>query len=650
MVSVTPKGLPYLPGNSFYDPSNMNFKKSHIFDAANGIAVVNDNKIPGAGSKGPVPELTNPPVAPETMAPEKSGSLTAPVQPAWVAFDRKVLRFDAYFQEAVHESRQETFRIRRCVIYYYLEDDSIHVSEPKIENSGIPQGERKGVIFLKRHRIPKSTNDFYSLQDLNIGAQPNFYGRVFRLVDCDEFTRNFLDKIGVTVGEPEALPEDPYNKNRDAIRGQITQNQKYFHPRPHDDDLMRYMEAKLGVASTLLDREKLDQFLKNDRKVLRFYLAWDDREHLYGELRPFVLHYFLADDTIEVLEVRRANSGRDPFPLFLKRQKLPKEIDTLMRTDAPTTHTTQLIDRTGKVDPGTMKFYSETDLSVGIVLNIFNRQFLIYGCDEHTREYYKQVYSIEFEDIPVEFSESIERPQMEIPPYSGHGSEEDSLGSFLYLIPKVPKKNFRRMMENDRKVLRYMARLDTAQPEDVDRVFIIKYFLSDDTVSVYEPPQKNSGIVGGKFLERCRIKKPNANDYYSQSDFFTGAVVEFFKHTFCIFQADEYSLSYMESNPDAHPMSDIKYINDNLHPVVAEKAALLKGKFDALESAQSGSVSYDELRDALETCEIQLNDQALITILRRFDHDGSGMVSIEEFMAAFVAEVIAPAAGAPEVP
>ena len=53
----------------------------------------------------------------------------------------------------------------------------------------------------------------------------------------------------------------------------------------------------------------------------------------------------------------------------------------------------------------------------------------------------------------------------------------------------------------------------------------------------------------------------------------------------------------MESNPDAHPMSDIKYINDNLHPVVAEKAALLKGKFDALESAWSGSVSHDELRD-----------------------------------------------------
>lgn len=62
-------------------------------------------------------------------------------QPAWVAFDRQVLSFDAYFQEAVHERREEQFRIRNCKIYFYLEDDSIQVVEPRIKNAGIPQGE-----------------------------------------------------------------------------------------------------------------------------------------------------------------------------------------------------------------------------------------------------------------------------------------------------------------------------------------------------------------------------------------------------------------------------------------------------------------------------------------------------------------------------
>ena len=60
--------------------------------------------------------------------------------PAWVAFDRQVLRFNAYFQEAVHEKPEEQYRIRKCKIYFYLEDDSIQVIEENVSNSGIPQG------------------------------------------------------------------------------------------------------------------------------------------------------------------------------------------------------------------------------------------------------------------------------------------------------------------------------------------------------------------------------------------------------------------------------------------------------------------------------------------------------------------------------
>ena len=40
----------------------------------------------------------------------------------------------------IHEKADEEFRIRKCVVYFYLEDDSIQVTEPQVENSGIPQG------------------------------------------------------------------------------------------------------------------------------------------------------------------------------------------------------------------------------------------------------------------------------------------------------------------------------------------------------------------------------------------------------------------------------------------------------------------------------------------------------------------------------
>jgi hypothetical protein len=63
-------------------------------------------------------------------------------------------------------------------------------------------------------------------------------------------------------------------------------------------------------------------------------------------------------------------------------------------------------------------------------------------------------------------------------------------------------------MENEHRVLRYEGILDSMKPDDQGRRFVISYRLADDTVSVYEPQVRNSGIIGGKFLERSRIAKP----------------------------------------------------------------------------------------------------------------------------------------------
>lgn len=187
-------------------------------------------------------------------------------------------------------------------------------------------------------------------------------------------------------------------------------------------------------------------------------------------------------------------------------------------------------------------------------------------------------------------------------------------------------------MENDRKILRFMARLDTDTPEDQGRIFVIKYYLSDDTVAVFEPPQKNSGIVGGKFLERTRVKKPNSHEYYTQADFYTGAQIEFNRFPFVLYQADEYSLSYMESDPESHPMSDLGYIADQLAPVVREKKEALLEKFVQTDKANSGLVSYEVLQDALAANDMELNDQVLITLMRRFDLEKDGNISYNDLL------------------
>jgi hypothetical protein len=71
------------------------------------------------------------------------------------------------------------------------------VVEQRQNNVGFPQG-----TILKRHRAPLAApNDdrFYTFDHFNVGAEVSFYGRVYKLIDCDPFTRNFLTKLGVRV-------------------------------------------------------------------------------------------------------------------------------------------------------------------------------------------------------------------------------------------------------------------------------------------------------------------------------------------------------------------------------------------------------------------------------------------------------------------
>lgn len=97
----------------------------------------------------------------------------------------------------------------------------------------------------------------------------------------------------------------------------------------------------------------------------------------------------------------------------------------------------------------------------------------------------------------------------QFPPYNGWGSEEDSLCSCMGLLPKPPKRDFIKFMEKDRRgldsnVLRFLARMNTTKPIDQERRFIISYYLSDDTISVFEPPVRNSGMYNSiRYVSVC---------------------------------------------------------------------------------------------------------------------------------------------------
>ncbi|KAF1790760.1 Protein of unknown function DUF1126 [Phytophthora cactorum] len=150
---------------------------------------------------------------------------TRPFNPKFIAYDKRVLRFEAYFLEAVHESNLENYRVRRCEVLYYLEDDTLQITEPKVENSGILQGN-----FVKRHRIPMPESD---------------------------------DRVHVPPDE--AIPRDPYTVLRQAHMARETGQDPDAHYGKKKYPMKDFMEASLGKFARPSDN--LRRFLAHDREL-----------------------------------------------------------------------------------------------------------------------------------------------------------------------------------------------------------------------------------------------------------------------------------------------------------------------------------------------------------------------------------------------
>ena len=298
--------------------------------------------------------------------------------------------------------------------------------------------------------------------------------------------------------------------------------------------------------------------------MLRFYAVWDDRRSPFGEQRPFLIQYYLVDDTVEVREVHKPNDGRDPFPVLIRRQKVPKDRYGVKSNFAGIYM--ELSDNEIK------DYFRPHDFALNQKVNIYGREFFIYDMDNFTKAFYYQNMGVtDFTPLLDEnklFKSGEQPAKMEVAPYNGYGSLEDSLQNCLHLIPEPPKKDYIKLMENEHKVLRYEAVLETSRKEDKTRKFIISYRLSDDTVGIFEPPIRNSGIIGGKFLENSRIAKPGSSDnnpmFYGPQDFAIGAIIQIFKHKFKIIGADLYVLKFAEEHADQFPKETLDSLRQAL--------------------------------------------------------------------------------------
>eukprot|EP01063_Lacrimia_lanifica_P038363 TRINITY_DN8147_c0_g2_i1.p1 TRINITY_DN8147_c0_g2~~TRINITY_DN8147_c0_g2_i1.p1 ORF type:complete len:812 (+),score=300.90 TRINITY_DN8147_c0_g2_i1:81-2438(+) len=587
--------LPLMPGTNELvhgDLLRSNYRRCQVLTRMDG----------GEQPREPRPVGPDPDNETDTFVMKEFPHLMHSIPPAHLGFDRKVLRFKAYFREGVHESRLETLRHRQCLLYYFLEDDSAAVVEPRTQNSGMNQG-----TIVKRHKIPLADKTPLKYTHLRLGSNITLYGKNFRIYDCDSFTREYCTQVNHDLGEAEPAPFDEKNMTTGSFAGKS----RGAHQIKVADKLSTGQTGAAG-GSTATRQEVLQttQFLRNDRKVLRFKAIWDEFHHIGANRRAFNLYYFLSDDCIEIIEMLPHNSGRDPFPSFIRRRKCPKKEKT-----------TTVLDLKAEVDT-----YTDADLYLGAELTICGKRFLLCDCDAFTREFLTEEHGRcgpELEPIDYEIpAKQVKKAPP--PPHNGFGDEEDSLRSCKQLATTCPVKDIRKFVEEGDQCVRFsMERCGEAdRPADRLRKFVLTYYISDDTLSIFEAVARNSGVLGGRFLQRQRVKG-NTNP----ANFYVGAQVTISHTKFRVTATDERSLNYMEYHSKTFLKSNLNLVMAKLWAMATSKRT---GLGDWLRGAE-GEVTYEGLLERCQKLGLPVVEQEVITVMRYISTRCHGGFSYKDF-------------------
>jgi hypothetical protein len=206
-------------------------------------------------------------------------------------------------------------------------------------------------------------------------------------------------------------------------------------------------------------------------QVLRFYCCWAQggsggggAPGLQAGPLPYVLHYFLADDCVEVREVHPRNDGRDPFPMLLSKRRLPKTLPPVgecapgaaqlacgvVRCPAcrPAVRARSLPSRPAARQPQALgvqchthtpppaaagarppsacsraeqqpEHYHWSELRIGAAVHVYGRQLLLLDCDDSTRAWYLQQGGLSEEQLAPLDVELDQAPRPPVPQVRG---------------------------------------------------------------------------------------------------------------------------------------------------------------------------------------------------------------------------------------
>ena len=384
--------------------------------------------------------------------------------------------------------------------------------------------------------------------------------------------------------------------------------------------ITRFIEAARGSQKTGGKKDLKGMYLQFDGQVLRFLCLWDDtKTNMFGEKYKYWLSYYLATQEVEMKEAK----GKKQFmgwPTLLKRARLPRTIivhDDRMRSCENVT--------------GDEDYYTEDDFVVGRTISIFGRTMTMCDCDPFTQQWYLEHKGIDQLANRVDVSEPVSvRPEMPVPPHPGFGREEDTIESWKSLIPKRPKTDMKALMKagaggGPPPTRRLLARLVTSDPINAERIFRITVYLEDGELSVYEPKVRNSGVEGGTFMKKQKLRREDNHEYFKPSDFVVGQTVVIKAHPLAI---------YEEERQPATPVADVDVIIHKLKKKILDASASLRKMFRKFDTDFSQAISFDEFWNMLNYYSLAITKYEAIVLFKAFE-DKPGFMSYEMFMRTF---------------
>jgi len=313
----------------------------------------------------------------------------------FLQFDGKVLRFlcvevfsafPPYFpsieqnlsdkgQSIFHLSNGHGFvasaNVKKFAISYYLSSNEMELVVQKTQGERDVMSADEPRLILKKTMLPRNWREsqngakaiYYSPDDLQCGHVIDVFGRLFLLVKCDSFTQQFYSQKRIDQSPVPLIEEEV---------------EKIVQPIPELGDGTLPIGSQEDTLATVYGMPKVTKdvlkMMRNQNRFIRCKarLLSDDP---IDATREFLITFFLEDDSIQVYEEKKRNSGIWSGT-FLRRGKYINEFPSDPASGAR--HAEQMSEVVESAEP---RPFHPNDIYLGAVIYLNGSQFQIIEMD-----------------------------------------------------------------------------------------------------------------------------------------------------------------------------------------------------------------------------------------------------------------------------